>query len=186
MKCRKTILFGGSFDPIHKGHLHIMSQVSKYTDYERLIVMPANISAFKQDKKTLSSIHRLNMINIALEEFSTSLEILVSDIELKREGVSYTFDTVNEIYKNIAVDGKLGILIGSDIVKDLNRWKKIDELREIADFIVFSRDDEVEDSSSYTYIKSEVFNASSTEVRNGNLSILTKGVKEYARANGLF
>lgn len=186
MKCRKTILFGGSFDPIHKGHLHIMNLVSKYTDYERLIIMPANISAFKQDNKTLSSDHRFNMINIALKEFSTNLEILVSDIEIERKGVSYTFDTVKKLYEEFNIEGKLGILVGSDIVKDLPRWHKIEELKEIADFIVFSRDDEVEESSSYTYIKSEVFNASSTDVRNGNYEILTEGVREYVKSNRLF
>ena len=68
----------------------------------------------------------------------------------------------------------------------MTRWHKIEELKEIADFIVFSRDDEVEESSSYTYIKSEVFNASSTDVRNGNYEILTEGVREYVKSNRLF
>ncbi|MDD5972823.1 MAG: nicotinate (nicotinamide) nucleotide adenylyltransferase [Spirochaetales bacterium] len=193
MKSKLTCIFGGTFDPIHKGHLHILNQLEEYTPYERVIVIPARISNFKQESNPTPAVDRYNMVKIALNEYSskhpTRLELLVSDIEIKRGGVSYTYDTVVEVLETFNVTGRLGFIMGDDLLPDLDKWYRIDELKELVDFVCFSRDKiSAPEREGYhiTQINSPIYNASSTEVRNGDFSSLTQGVKSYVESHGLY
>lgn len=193
MKSKLTCIFGGTFDPIHKGHLHILNQLEEYTPYERVIVIPARISNFKQESNPTPAVDRYNMVKIALNEYSskhpTRLELLVSDIEIKRGGVSYTYDTVVEVLETFNVTGRLGFIMGDDLLPDLDKWYRIDELKELVDFVCFSRDKiSAPERKGYhiTQINSPIYNASSTEVRNGDFSSLTQGVKSYVESHGLY
>ena len=186
-RSKKTLLFGGSFNPIHLGHLYTMTRASKYTDYEKVVIMPANISAFKLGNVMVSPRIRLHMIDLALKEYPLDLEVVVSELELNRKGVSYTYDTVLELYKEMNIKGKLGILIGSDIVPELYKWHRIDELRELVDFVVLSRNNEVPESDQYTYItEGGSADVSSTEIRNGDLRLLTDGVRDFILQKELY
>lgn len=193
MKSKITCIFGGTFDPIHKGHLHILNQLEDYTPYERVIVIPARISNFKQDSHPTPAVDRYNMVKIALNEYSsnrpTRLELVVSDMEIKRGGISYTYDTVIDVMERYSITGRLGIIMGDDLIPDLDKWYKIDELKQIVDFICFTRDKvEIPEREGYhiTKIKSPVYKASSTNVRQGDFSALTDGVKEYVESHGLY
>lgn len=193
MKSKLTCIFGGTFDPIHKGHLHILNQLEEYTPYERVIVIPARISNFKQESNPTPAVDRYNMVKIALNEYSskhpTRLELLVSDIEIKRGGVSYTYDTVVEVLETFNVTGRLGFIMGDDLLPDLDKWYRIDELKELVDFVCFSRDKIIapeREGYHITQINSPIYNASSTEVRNGDFSSLTQGVKSYVESHGLY
>lgn len=193
MKSKLTCIFGGTFDPIHKGHLHILNQLEEYTPYERVIVIPARISNFKQESNPTPAVDRYNMVKIALNEYSskqpTRLELIVSDIEIKRGGVSYTYDTVVEVLETFNVTGRLGLIMGDDLLPDLDKWYRIDELKELVDFVCFSRDKIIapeREGYHITQINSPIYNASSTEVRNGDFSSLTQGVKSYVESHGLY
>ncbi|MDD7535696.1 MAG: nicotinate (nicotinamide) nucleotide adenylyltransferase [Bullifex sp.] len=193
MKSKLTCIFGGTFDPIHKGHLHLLHQLEENTPYERVIIIPARISNFKQDTHPTSAIDRYNMVKIALKEYSTKypsrLELAVSDIEIKRGGVSYTYDTVIDVMEKWPITGRLGILMGDDLLEGLDRWYRAEELKELVDFVCFSRDGvEVPKREGYRIrmINAPVYQASSTSVRSGDLSQLTDGVREYVEAHGLY
>lgn len=193
MKNKLTCIFGGTFDPIHKGHLHVLNQLEEYTPYERVIVIPARISNFKQESNPTPAVDRYNMVKIALNEYTsqhpTRLELFVSDIEIKRGGVSYTYDTVIDVLEKYNVTGRLGIVMGDDLLPDLDKWYRIDELKELVDFICFSRDKIIvpeREGYHITQINSPIYSASSTEIRNGDFSSLTQGVLSYVESHGLY
>ena len=193
MKSKLTCIFGGTFDPIHKGHLHILNQLEEYTPYERVIIIPARISNFKQGTQPTPAVDRYNMVKIALNEFTTNrftrLELLVSDMEIKRGGISYTYDTVIDVMERYPITGRLGIIMGDDLLSDLDKWYRIEDLKQIVDFICFTRDKvQMPNREGYhiTQIKSPVYKASSTNVRQGDFSALSDGVKDYVLSHGLY
>ncbi|MGN0907226.1 MAG: nicotinate (nicotinamide) nucleotide adenylyltransferase [Bullifex sp.] len=193
MKSKLTCIFGGTFDPIHKGHLHLLHQLEENTPYERVIVIPARISNFKQQTHPTAAMDRYNMVKIALNEYMTQyptrLELAVSDIEIKRGGVSYTYDTVIDVMEKWAITGRPGILMGDDLLEGLDRWYRADELKDMVDFVCFARDGvEVPEREGYhiRMINSPAYQASSTDIRGGDLSQLTEGVRAYVEAHGLY
>jgi len=190
MKCKKTLLFGGTFDPVHEGHMHILKEAELNTDYERLILMPARINNFKQGSKPASGEDRYNMLKIALSEYKCErMEIILSDLELKRDGVSYTDDTVLSVLSAFPVEGRLGFLMGTDLLSSLEKWYRFEELKKLVTFICFSRGPLVEyniPGADIHFLGGSQFEASSSEVRGGNLDHLSKGVREYVLSHGLY
>ena len=87
-------IFGGSFDPIHMGHLVIAQDAIEKLELSEVIFIPASIPPHKQHLQQSAVEHRLNMLNLAVE---TDLRFSVSEIELQRGGVSYTFDTICDL-----------------------------------------------------------------------------------------
>ena len=95
----RTGIFGGSFNPVHNGHIYLAERMSDIMKLDRLFIIPARVSPFKEDNGGISDSDRLNMCRIAFEKYD---KYFVSDIELKREGKSYSVDTVRELKKNIS------------------------------------------------------------------------------------
>ncbi|HOV21105.1 MAG TPA: nicotinate-nucleotide adenylyltransferase [bacterium] len=131
----KTIgLLGGTFDPIHIGHLIIAEKVREEFNLEKVIFIPAGIPPHKKSAFT-SSFHRYNMVKIAVSDNSF---FDVSDIEIKRNLPSYTYLTIKkmkEIYKNY----KIFFIIGQDSLLDLPNWYKADKLIKETTFIIVRR-----------------------------------------------
>ena len=194
MKSEKTLLFGGTFDPVHKGHLYLLRMAEEHTDYNRVIIVPAYISNFKQGTHPASGADRMAMLSIAIKEYyelykESRLEIILSDIELNREGVSYTYDTVVSILKEYPIEGRLGFLMGDDLLEGLDRWYRFDDLKHLVTFVCFTRgfhEAESETDADISYIPIEAYHSSSTEIREGKFGNLTKGVYEYVVSHGLY
>ena len=133
----KTCIFGGTFDPPHIGHLLIAQTVFESEDFERLIFVPANISPTKKDETSSSPKTRLKMLEISLIN-NTNFEI--SDIEIKREGISYTVDTLEEFVSSSNLDKKdLFFLMGSDTLRSFHTWKDPERIMELCNIIVAIR-----------------------------------------------
>jgi len=162
----KTGILGGTFNPVHNGHIYIAKKALEKLELDYLFFIPDNIPPHKDFTPEVSNADRLAMINIAVngeEKFK------VLDIELKRGGISYTIDTVKEIINTYHPE-KIFLVVGADLVSDLNTWKEIDSLKNIADFVVFNRDGKSgkEYMKQYPFIKIldiQEYNASSTEIR---------------------
>ncbi len=118
-------VFGGSFDPIHYGHLILAAQVKELSGLDKVIFMPAYVSPFKVDAPPASGPARLKMIELALNGLEG---FEVSDLEINKEGPSYTFDTLDELRRKMGDDVKLVFLLGSDNLKSLLKWKKSEDL----------------------------------------------------------
>jgi len=129
-------VFGGSFDPIHLGHLILAEAALEELQLERIIFIPAALSPFKTERPpTASNESRLAMLR---EAIAAEARFSVDDRELHREGPSYTIDTVRELlgdYPGV----RFIYLIGADNLKDLPRWHEIGELRNLLDFAVLDR-----------------------------------------------
>jgi nicotinate-nucleotide adenylyltransferase len=128
----KIALFGGRFDPPHIGHFLIAQQILDFrSDIDKVILVPA----FKHQWKPIvaSAKDRLAM----LKKF-ISPKIEVSDIEIKRGGISYSIDTIRAIKEKTQDD--LFWIVGADILSEFNKWNKADDLLKEAKFLIFPRD----------------------------------------------
>ena len=132
----KLAILGGSFDPIHIGHLYLADEVICTLGYDRVVFVPAFQSPFKVGAEKASSKDRLDMLAAAIVG---DPRLTFDTCEIKREGVSYTIDTLKDIISRFSPDGKPGLIIGSDLVSGFGKWQNPEEIAEMADIIVANR-----------------------------------------------
>jgi len=128
-------LFGGSFDPVHLGHLLVAQAAREELDLTRLFFIPAAQSPFKPDRQPTAASERLRLLRLAL---AGQPWCELDDQELHRGGVSYTIDTVRD-YARRFPDAQLFYLIGADHVAMLPQWREADELARRLEFVVIPR-----------------------------------------------
>lgn len=136
MNSNGVILFGGSFDPVHQGHILMAQCAMGYLHADRLVMIPAARSPHKHHPPVAEGQDRLEMIRLAIRGIA-GLE--VSDIELKRPQPSYTFDTVVAFRQQVGVSVPLYWLVGADAVGDLPYWYRIGELLDICQLCIMYR-----------------------------------------------
>lgn len=143
----KVALFGGSFDPVHLGHLAVLHNALNCTDYDFFLIVPAKLSNFKQTNIPKASPEdRLEMLKLAFEDYKELYpeddvsKLVISTIELDRGGVSYTYNTVMEIKKAYNIIGRLGLLIGDDQIPKLTNWYRYEDLKKEVEFIICRRE----------------------------------------------
>ncbi|MFO7850560.1 MAG: nicotinate (nicotinamide) nucleotide adenylyltransferase [Spirochaetia bacterium] len=160
----RTVIIGGTFNPVHIGHLYIAEEVKISLGYERVIFIPAHIPAHKEPDYSTTAEQRLEMLRCAV--FNT--DFVVDSCEIQRGGISYTIDTVDEILNNYTITGKLGLLIGDDLVEGFHKWKEWKALLEKVDLIIAHRSyqEQVPCSFAHTYLNNLVIPISSSAVRD--------------------
>ena len=134
-KLKKIGIYGGSFDPIHHGHLILAREAREALDLEKVILVPAAVSPLKRRAAAASGDMRLKMLRAAIEGEEG---FAIDDCELRRPPPSWTIDTVLEIGKR-ETDSEIYLLIGEDTVATLDRWRRFDELKEMVRFVVLDR-----------------------------------------------
>ena len=127
-KNKKIAIYGGSFNPIHIGHLITGFDLIEKLNYDYVIYVPANIPIHKNISNLLNHNYRLEMIKLSIHGINN---FLVSDIEIKKGGISYTIDTIKELQELYKCNSKLGVIFGDDLLNDLSSWKEIDLLSKI-------------------------------------------------------
>lgn len=128
-------LFGGSFDPVHNGHLAAARTALAFGRLDRVIFIPASVSPFKQDDMQAAGVHRLEMLRLAT---ASEPRMCISDVEILQSGVSYTIDTVRH-FLAVLPGVKLFFIIGADALVSLHQWKEVQTLVRLCDFITLSR-----------------------------------------------
>jgi nicotinate-nucleotide adenylyltransferase len=128
-------LFGGSFDPVHLGHLLVAQAAREELDLARLFFIPAAQSPFKPDSQPTPSPERLRLLRLALAGKSWCE---VDEQEIARGGVSYTIDTVRD-YARRFPKAQQFYLIGADHVPQLPQWRAAEELAQLVEFVVIPR-----------------------------------------------
>jgi len=131
----KTGILGGTFDPVHLGHLILAQEIKEKLGLGRVIFVPAYRAPHKGKSGLLPARHRLNMLRLAVRG---NPSFSVSDIELRRRGISYTIDTVNAFGRRYPAD-ELFFIAGSDLVPDLKTWKEYRSLLKAVTFVVAGR-----------------------------------------------
>ncbi len=136
----KIGLYGGSFDPVHLGHLLVAQAAREELELDRLFFIPAAQSPFKPDSKPTSGEERLRLLRLALAG-KTWCE--VDEQELRRGGVSYTIDTARDYHKRFP-EAEIFYLIGGDHVQKLPLWRDAEELARLVKFVVVPRPGQAE------------------------------------------
>lgn len=130
--CRVGII-GGTFDPIHLAHIYIAEEAKKKLDLDKVIFMPAGVQPLKIDKKVTEASLRLEMVQKAIDG---KIGFEVSDYEIKQEGKSYTYKTLEHFYKDYK---DLYFITGADCLLGIERWKCIEKIFALCKFVVFTR-----------------------------------------------
>lgn len=129
---RKQIgILGGNFNPVHVAHLVVADQVQQQLGLDKVYLMPTCLPPHVDPKKTIDSVHRLAMLELAVDG---NPNLAVEPIELMRKGKSYTYDTMR-ILTQSNPDTDYYFIIGGDMVEYLSTWYKIDSLVEMIHFV---------------------------------------------------
>ena len=118
----RIALFGGTFNPIHFGHLLIAEEAFRRLKLKKVFFIPCYAPPHKTSRNLASAQDRLAMIKMAVRK---NRHFEVSDLEIKRVGKSYTVDTIREFKKHFSKSTRLMFIIGSDMLDDLKAWKEI-------------------------------------------------------------
>src|SRR5471030_2876311 len=131
----KIGLFGGSFDPVHLGHLLVAQAAVEELGLDRLFFIPAAQSPFKSENEIAPPEIRLRLLRLALAD-KTNCEI--DEQEIRRGGISYSIETLRDYAKRFP-GAQLFYLIGADNISKLNEWREADELARLAEFVAIPR-----------------------------------------------
>lgn len=141
----KTGLMGGSFDPVHVGHLRAAEEISERLGFDGVIFIPALVSPHKSSAAVTDSLHRLTMLNLSVK---ANPRFKVSDMELRAEPPSYTVDTLRTLNESDPQDRRYFIM-GSELFAEIDTWKDFAELFNYSSFVVLRRPGyDVRDSAS--------------------------------------
>ncbi len=147
---KKIGIMGGTFDPIHIGHLIIGEAVRDEYDLDEVIYMPVGDPPHKPSDKIAHSGHRYEMVAMAIED---NRYFKVSDMEIRRRGKTYTVDTLNELHTIYGEKVKFYFIIGGDTLFEVKGWRKAADIFNRCAFIVYNRwgctDDKLEDERRY-------------------------------------
>ena len=166
----KIAIYGGSFNPMHIGHEKIVDYVLKNLDMDKIIIIPVGIPSHRENNLEQSN----TRLKICKEIFKNNEKVEVSDIEIKAEGKSYSYDTLFKLIQIYDKDNEFFEIIGVDSLKNLKTWKNYKELLNLCKFIVFRRkddkntkiDSEFLNNKNIIILENEYYNISSTEIRN--------------------
>ena len=158
---KKIGIYGGTFDPIHHGHLILAREAVESLGLDQIIFVPAALSPYKMARAPTAQEIRVEMLQAAIEgEPQFTLDLC----EIRRGGTSYTIDTVEEIQQREG-NAEYFFLLGDDNLPQLETWHRFVELRELVQFVVLSRGTLAAEKASYPMIHRQI-NISATEVRN--------------------
>ena len=129
-------LFGGTFNPIHVGHLRAAEEIHEFFHLDKIIFIPARIPPHKTDKAIIAPEHRLNMVKLAIQD-NPCFE--VSDFEIQRDSKSYSIITIEHFQKKLGLNTSLFFLMGMDAFLEINTWKDFSQLFSLTNFIIMSR-----------------------------------------------
>ncbi|MBN2873630.1 MAG: nicotinate (nicotinamide) nucleotide adenylyltransferase [Spirochaetales bacterium] len=132
----RYLILGGSFNPVHIGHLMLAEEVASEFGYDQVLLVPSLVPPHKEPARGASPEDRLAMLKVAVHGRSL---FVVDDCELRRGGVSYTVDTLEYISSAYRPDGKTGMVIGDDLATDFALWRDPEGVCALADVIVARR-----------------------------------------------
>ena len=194
-------IYGGTFSPVHNGHVAAAKAFMEQMWLDILYVIPTGVTPHKDMKGDATAADRLEMCRLAFEGVEG---VIVSDLEMRREGKSYTVDTLRELYDP---DGRLFLLMGTDMLLTLDTWRSPDEIFKLCypvymrresdsanDAAIIAKIAEYREKFGKTVMKivGDPIEISSTDVRNRLAggddvsALIPKAVEDYIRENRLY
>lgn len=195
---KKIGILGGTFDPIHLGHIATADFILRAVNLDKVIFVPANTPPHKTETGATAK-DRYIMTELAT---CNNPNFFVSDIEIKRSGLSYTVDTVRELKDFYGSEVELYFIVGSDVIDELDKWERFEDLLEMCHFIAATRPGFTMDTVLKRFGKLEALNIhflntpeldiSSTDIRyraKSNISIkyiVPTSVEQYILKHNLY
>ena len=133
---KRVGIFGGTFDPIHMGHLIVAETIMDEFHLDKVVFIPAAVPPHKLDRQISPAKHRYMMTMLAT---CSNPRFQVSDMEMHRQGPSYSRDTLAQLLEEHGSDTEFYFIVGADSVENLHTWNRIDELLTMCHFIGASR-----------------------------------------------
>jgi len=188
---RRIGVLGGTFNPVHNGHLYIARLALKKLKLNKVIFIPTFIPPHKKVSQNVKASDRLKMLRLALGK---KTRFGISTYEIKKKGKSYSIRTALYLKRKYGKDTKLFFLIGSDCLKGLSKWKNVKKLMRIMQFVVIPRPGhkDVRTFGDIRRINIPMNSVSSTKVRcalrkNRSASnFLPKSVEDYIKRKKLY
>ena len=191
---KKIGFFGGSFDPIHIGHLNLAIELKEKCKFDEILFCPCNVSPFKTENPPIaSSSDRLNMLKLALSDISF---FKYTDLEIKRGDVSFTINTLKELKND---ENDIRLILTEETIKSFHLWKDYTEILKIFSPIIGSRNNILNSHenqyftlSKENFVKTNIFEMSSSEIRerlkkrNVVNHLVLKEVLDYIYKNDLY
>jgi nicotinate-nucleotide adenylyltransferase len=181
---KKLGVLGGSFDPVHIGHLIIAEAVADAYKIDRVLFVPCFIPPHKRHKTVADGGHRLKMIERAIEDND---RFAASDRELRRGGVSYSIDTMREIRAEWGDTAELYFIMGGDSLVEFSSWKCYRELLELCTIVVAARPGSGADTwrpPAGAYTEAQVRAIRAHILKTPLIGISATGIREQRRAGG--
>jgi nicotinate-nucleotide adenylyltransferase len=160
----KLAILGGSFNPVHLGHLWLADAALSILGYDRIILVPAFVSPFKPGVHEVSAGDRLDMLAASVPG---DPRLTVDGCEIRRGGVSYTIDTIADIRQRYRPEGKMGLIIGDDLAQTFSQWRRAEAVAAETDIIIARRESAKPAAFPYpcTPLNNAVMEISSASVR---------------------
>ena len=175
-------IYGGTFDPIHLGHLHVITQLIEKKLVDQLLLVPAGEPLLRENAPIATAQQRRSMCQLALSDLPAAVasKVQVNPIEVLRMGASYAIDTVEAVAQNYP-DDTIVLVIGQDAAEKLDQWHRIDELRGMVEFLIIGRPGYSGDG-----VDIGALNVAATTIRQGLSADLSSAVAAFIRENSLY
>lgn len=201
---RKIVLFGGTFDPIHLGHIKVAAEAVEHIGAEKIIFIPAKQSPLKSCLPEASDSQRMEMISLAV---AGNDKFELTEYELNRPAPSFTIDTIKNFQSEYGSNTAIYWLIGADVIDELHHWHRIVELLDSCNLsIMYRAGAGVPDLSKFAsvwgvertekleknIIQTSLIDISSTKIRNNIVAgkdistLVPTGVAEYIKDHNLY
>lgn len=178
-------LYGGTFDPIHQGHLHLIQQLFARDLVDEIIVVPTGQPWLRNRAPLAAGEDRLAMVQLAIKELPEKIRshVWVSDVEVRRSGPTYTIDTVEEL-KGFRPDAQWKLILGSDAYAGIEQWHRSKELQELIDILVIARDGEGLDIEALPISASQI--RAQIQAHESEIKYLPESVWAYIKERNLY
>jgi len=187
----RLAILGGTFNPVHVGHLFLAEETLTLLGYDRILFVPACVPVHKMMEIEVGARHRLRMLRLAV---TGNRGLRVDDCELERGGDSYAIDTLLDVLERYRPEGRPGLIIGDDLVEGFASWRQASRLAELAELIVAHRNSAERVPLQYPcrYLVNTLLPVSSSEIRRrlacgrSVRNLVPERVLRYIRRHGLY
>ena len=175
-------IYGGTFDPIHLGHLHVITQLIQREIVDNLLIVPAGQPLLRTDAPVATGAQRRAMCQLAVDSLPADirLRVEVNPIEILREGPSYAIDTVDAVAATYP-QAQIILFVGSDAYVNIEKWHRVEELKKKCRIIVIERP-----GYSFEGLDISALDISATQIREGSSNQIPESVAHYIKENGLY
>ena len=179
----KVGLYGGTFDPIHDGHLHVIKVLISRDLVDKLLVIPAGNPRLREHNPQATGAQRRQMCQLAINSLDAEIKsrVEVNPIEILREGPSYTIDTVEAVAATYP-GAHIVLIVGSDAYEKIDQWHRAQELKQMVEFLVIDRPHHPGQAN----LQIDALDVSATQIREHLSDAVPAAVAAFIKENNLY